>query len=86
MDSASVPSTGGGLKAGKVVFGDPGVNGGGAGTPPAAPGIPGNRLAARLANKGGEGKPPAPPPKKEEPKEAEPTFVAFAGKGRSLKD
>lgn len=92
MDStaaaSSGPSTGGGLKAGKVVFGDTGANGGGAGAPPTAPGIPGNRLAARLANKkSGEGKPSAAqPPKKQEQKEEEPTFVAFDGKGRSLKD
>lgn len=82
--SSGGPSTGGGLKAGKVVFGDSSENG----AAPAVPGIPGNRLATRLANKQSvDGKPPtAPPPKKEEEKEEKPKFAAFGGKGRNLKD
>jgi hypothetical protein len=66
----------GGLKAGTHVFG----NGS------SAPSIPGNRLAARLAKKTGDGRPPPPQPPKQAEKVEEPNFVPFAGKGRSLKD
>lgn len=60
-------------KTGKVVFGDDKT------------GVANNRLAARLASKknGASLPPPAP---KAAPKEEAPGFVAFGGKGRSLKD
>eukprot|EP00892_Ulva_mutabilis_P004339 jgi/Ulvmu1/2277/UM013_0124.1 len=81
--AAPARQTTGGLKSGTHVFGEAGAPAG------EAPGMPGNRLAARRAAKAqGNGRSVAAPPKAEEkPKEEEePKFKPFQGPGRSLKD